>query len=233
VERLAGGSINAWGPVTIAPATAHDVFEQAVTALAAIHGVDWTRRLPGWSAPRTLDQEIDAWTPILVKGQNPAWTDRAMRLHDLLSRHRPDEPEPGIVHGDFYSNNWVTAGNRLLGVVDWESASVGPPLLDLGWLMMMYDPQSWAPARQAVMDWSPEPGRIAETYAAATAREPEDLGWYRALAAWRLASITALNVRLHRSGQRHDALWDEIADSFEPMVDRGLELVLSREAATL
>jgi aminoglycoside phosphotransferase (APT) family kinase protein len=233
VERLRGTSVNAWEAVTIAPATARDLFDQAVAALAAIHRIDWKRRLPGWSAARTLEEEIQAWAPILAKGQNAAWTARATQLYDLLLQHRPAEPQPAIVHGDFYSNNWVCAGNRLLGIVDWEIASIGPPLLDLGWLMMMYDQQSWAPARQAVMDWSPEPARIADTYARVTAREPADLGWYRALAAWRLASITALNVRLHRSGKRTDPLWDEMAESFEPMVDRGLELVLSREAATL
>jgi aminoglycoside phosphotransferase (APT) family kinase protein len=233
VERLPGSSVNAWGPENIGPSTVEALFDQAISALAAIHRIDWRRRLPKWSSPRSLSEEVQAWAPVLDKGKNPEWTERALVLRDLLLRRLPPQPQPAVVHGDFYSNNWVCAGDRLLGIVDWEISAVGPPLLDLGWLIMMNDPESWGPTRRAWMDWSPAPIEIATAYAEASGRTPEDLGWYRALAAWRLASITALNVRLHRTGRRPDPVWEQIAESFDPMINRGCELLLSQQAAAL
>jgi aminoglycoside phosphotransferase (APT) family kinase protein len=227
VERLAGGSINSWEPSDVDRGTVARVFEQAVSALVAVHRIDWRTALPRWSVPRSLEDEIRAWAPILHKGKNPEWSDSAMTLHDALLRRRPTEPEPSILHGDFYSNNWVCDGDQLLGVVDWEIAGIGAPLLDLGWLMMVYDRPSWGDGRRALMTWAPDPGWIAEAYAEGCGGRAVDLDWYRALAAWRFASITALNVRLHRTGRRHDPMWEEMAESFEPMVRRGCELLLA------
>ena len=221
VERLPGSSVSAWEPLPGSAADAGKVFAEAIAALAAIHRINWRETLPGWSAPRLLEEEIRAWEPILRKGRNDAWTAVGLELQEALLRTRPAEPEPAVIHGDFYSNNWVCEGSRLLGVVDWEIAAVGPPLLDVGWLMMMYDPACWGPTRRAWMTWGPSPSEIAEGYAAAIGQPLVDVSWYQALACWRFGAITALNVHLHRSGKRPDATWDLIGEAFERLIYRG------------
>ncbi len=228
VERLPGASVSAWEPLSGSAADARKVFEEAVVALAAIHRIDWRDRLAGWSVPRSLQAEIRAWEPILRKGRNEAWTALGLELQESLLRTRPAEPDPAVIHGDFYSNNWVCDGARLLGVVDWEIAAVGPPLLDVGWLMMMYDPACWGPTRRAWMTWAPGPTEIAESYAAAIGHPIVDVAWYQALACWRFGAITALNVHLHRSGKRPDATWDLIGEGFEALVERGHALARTR-----
>lgn len=222
VERLPGGSLNCWEPQSPDPSAVTAVFEQAIGALAQIHRIDWRRRLPGWATPRPLIEEVEAWAPILFKGRNDAWTRRALTLRDALVRTVPPQQGHSVVHGDFYSNNWVSDSAVLSGVVDWEIATVGPPLLDLAWLMMIYDPQCWGITRRAWMTWSPDPGDLAEAYARVSGRDLTDLAWYRGLAAWRFAAITALNVRLHREGRRPDATWELMADAFSPLVSSGL-----------
>jgi aminoglycoside phosphotransferase (APT) family kinase protein len=231
VECLAGGSLSCWEPLDADPCSVRPVFDQAVSALATLQTIDWRTQLPGWSEPRTLEAEVRAWQLVLVKGQNSDWTERAMVLHDLLLQRIPAEPDAVVVHGDFYSNNWVCDGDRLLGIVDWELAAVGPPLLDLAWLMMIYDPTCWGPTRHALMGWSPDPAEIASAYAAASGRSLANLTWYRALVSWRFACITALNVRLHRTGRRPDETWELIAEAFDPLVSRGCEFLLSVEAS--
>ncbi len=230
VEWLSGTSVSAWEPLPGSAADAGKVFAEAVTALAAVHRIDWRRALVGWGVPRPLDEEICAWEPILRKGRNEAWTALGLGLKEALLRTRPAEPEPSVIHGDFYSNNWVCDGARLLGVVDWEIAAIGPPLLDVGWLLMMYDPACWGPSRRAWMTWGPSPMEIGESYAAAARRPVADLSWYQALACWRFAAITALNVHLHRSGKRPDATWDLIGEAFEFLIERGHELSDPRDA---
>lgn len=228
VERLPGRSIDRWDaelPDAVDGDALHRVFEQAVHALVAIHDVAWETRLHGWGEPRSLTGEIEAWKPTLLKGENPDWTESALTLRGLLLSTLPAEPRPGLIHGDFYSNNWVVEAARLRAVVDWEIAAIGPSLVDLGWLCMMHDRQSWGPAMSAVLDLAPEPDEIQAMYETVARRTVSDLSWYRALAAWRLGAIIALNVRLHRTGRRPDPTWEHLAAAFPHLIGRACRLL--------
>jgi aminoglycoside phosphotransferase (APT) family kinase protein len=77
------------------------------------------------------------------------------------------------------------------------------------------------------MGWAPPAGDIVAAYEAAAGRPVEHPGWYRGLAAWRMAAITAMNHRLHAEGRRVDPTWDLIAESFESLVSEGEHGVLS------
>ena len=58
---------------------------------------------------------------------------------DWLREHKPSRYEPGIIHGDYQFANVMFAHGapaRLAAIVDWEMATVGDPLLDLGWVIM-------------------------------------------------------------------------------------------------
>jgi aminoglycoside phosphotransferase (APT) family kinase protein len=225
VERLAGTSIDCWEPVSMDSLSVRRVFRQAIEALVTIHQLPWRAQLAGWSVPRSLGVEIAAWEPVLAKGENPDWVKQGLELRDLLLTRRPGEPEPGLFHGDFYSNNWVCTGEQLLAVVDWETASLGASLLDVGWLCMMYDRESWGPTRQAFMTWSPPPDEIVAMYEGASGQAVADVNWYRALAAWRMSCTTALFYRLHVTGRRPDPTWELFAEAFSPMVERGRRLL--------
>lgn len=225
VERLSGTSLECWEPAHPDAAAVTGIFTDATQALVAIHRVPWRSSLPGWGQPRNLREEIDFWLPVLAKGASQNWIDRCHRLRADLLERMPPEPEPALVHGDFYSNNWVCAGDRLLAVVDWEIASIGPPLLDVAWLCMIYDPSGWGPIRRPWMTWAPSPEQIAADYEHAVGRPVEHLGWYRGLAAWRFGAIIALNYRLHVEGRRFDPTWDLLEDSFDAILHRGEQLL--------
>lgn len=130
-----------------------------------------------------------------------------------------------IVHGDFYSNNWLFADGSLTAVLDWEIASIGSPGLDIGWICMMYDPKSWSPARHQWSQWSPEPDFLVDAYLAAGGPAVPDLDWFRALAGFRLSCITAMGLRLHRTGRRPDPAWEVLGDAAPYMMNRAEELL--------
>jgi aminoglycoside phosphotransferase (APT) family kinase protein len=233
MKRLPGNSLNPWAPSTLKPSDVQIVFDQAVSALAAIHRIDWRRLLTDWSTPRSLTDEVRGWVPMLLRGRDDARTAIAMKLHDLLLDRMPDQqPRPTVVHRDFYSDNWVHAEGRLLGVVDWELAGIGAPLGDLAWMMNFQDTQCWGPSGPHLITCGPSPSELAEAYEAASGRLLTDLSWYRALAIWRLVAGSALMVRLHRSGRRVDPAWAMLDEAFDRLVDRGCEFLLS-DAATL
>jgi aminoglycoside phosphotransferase (APT) family kinase protein len=233
VERLPGRSINVFDPdgafFDLSPTGVERVFRQAVDALVAIHQLDWRSELAEWDRPRSLEDEIAAWEPILAKGDDPEWIAAGLELRDALLETRPEEPAPGLIHGDFYTNNWVVdADGRLRAVVDWEISAIGPSLLDLGWLCMMYDPQSWGPEQREQLAWGPSVDEIIAMYEKSAGHPVADVNWYRALAGWRLGAITSLNVRLHRSGRRPDPVWEFMAESYPFRIGRALELARSR-----
>lgn len=201
------------------------LFFEAMQALMQIHSIDGMRTLQGWSEPRSLVMEIDHWVGVLRKSTNQTWIRDGMELHRLLHAAAPRQWVSGIVHGDFYSNNWLFDEGRLTGVVDWESTTLGPILLDLGWVSMMYDVEGWGPLRRTLMGWHPEPDELIAAYAKSSSIDLSDINWYRALAGYRLACNTAYYFEMHQSGKRHNPAWDVLGESFPFMLARARALL--------
>jgi aminoglycoside phosphotransferase (APT) family kinase protein len=187
--------------------------------------VPWQEHLAGWSPARSLREEIQLWEPLFGRALDPLWADRGTELKGRLLDSAPPEPAPGLLHGDFYSNNVMFDGGKLQAVVDWEISGIGPPLLDLGWLCMWYDRDSWGPTRRAAMGWAPEPAALVALYEQASGRPADNLDWYQAVAGYRFAAITALNLRLHRTGRRPDPAWEVFGESFPHLIDRAHQLL--------
>lgn len=226
VDRVAGATLGDVFSEAGAPPPAADpreLFGQAIDALAAIHATDWHDALRGWDEPLTLAAEIDRWDVLLPRAGDPAWVHAGLEVRDLLHASAPAEPRPGIVHGDFYVNNWMFDGPRLAAVLDWESAFLGPQLLDVGWVCMMFDPASWEPSGRPDLRWTPPVEFLVERYGAPEA----EVRWHRALAGYRMAALTAHYLRLHRSGRRPDDVWERIAESVPSMLARAGELARS------
>jgi aminoglycoside phosphotransferase (APT) family kinase protein len=223
VARVEGATLGDVFSVGGAPPPEADpraLFGQAIDALRAVHATAWHPALRDWDEPLSLAEEVDRWEVLLRRADDPAWLRDGLRVRDLLHASAPDEPLPGVVHGDFYSNNWMFDGARLTAVLDWESAFLGPRLLDLGWTCMMIDPPGWASERRPDLGWTPPVEDLVERYGAPHA----DVRWYRALAGYRMAALTAHYLRLHRSGRRPDDVWELIGESVPPMLARAAEL---------
>lgn len=205
-------------------ANATEIFFDAVDRLTQIHAIKAAKLLADWSVPRPISAEIEHWIGVLHKSSDEAWISSGMTLAEALRAKAPDNVSVGLVHGDYYSNNWLSDGSRLTGIVDWEGTSLGPSLLDLGWLCMIYDPESWVEDRGG-LDWAPPPDAMIERYAERSGSDVSQMNWYRALAAYRLASLTAYYFELHRTGKRPNPAWNVFARSFIRMVDRAQELL--------
>ena len=226
VERLPGStSIVRTGDPAYAGVDPALLFGQAIDALAHIHRLDWLRSLAGWEAARPLDEEIAFWEPILAKAAEPEWIAMGEETRDLLLAHRPVDPPIGVFHGDFQTSNLLFDNNRLVAVLDWEISGIGAQLLDLGWLIMMNDAESWHDGDQLV--GVPPFEFFVDRYAAASGRSLslEDVAFYRALSGYRFGAISGLNVMLHRTGKRPDVEWERIALSVPSLFGRASALL--------
>lgn len=99
--------------------------------LGSIHSID----------PAGLGIELASYTPAqLVEATWQQYRDfhSPQPMLDFTARwlleNLPPATEPALVHGDFRNGNLMVAEDRgVIGVLDWELASIGDPVRDLGW----------------------------------------------------------------------------------------------------
>jgi aminoglycoside phosphotransferase (APT) family kinase protein len=51
-----------------------------------------------------------------------------------LEAHAPEAQATVLVHGDWKPGNWLIEGDDIVVVLDWETAHLGDPLEDVGWV---------------------------------------------------------------------------------------------------
>jgi aminoglycoside phosphotransferase (APT) family kinase protein len=116
------------------------------------------------------------------------------RVASWLETHRPPDSPPGILHGDYHIANVMFRydGPALAAIVDWELATVGDPLLDLGALVASWpDEEGRTPLGRAsgVMAGLPSAREIVDHYGARSSRSLDAFDWYVVLACYRLGII--------------------------------------------
>lgn len=111
-----------------------------------------------------------------------------------LEAHRPNDSQPGILHGDYHIANVMFSydGPELAAIIDWELATVGDPLLDLGALVASWpDDEGKSPLGNTtgVMDGLPSAREMIARYAAHSERSLDAIDFYVVLACYRLGII--------------------------------------------
>jgi aminoglycoside phosphotransferase (APT) family kinase protein len=116
-------------------------------------------------------------------------------LTDWLDANRPPMSPAGILHGDYSPFNLMVAPDppaRLAAIVDWDTGTIGDPLLDIGHLLARWVEPGEAPVitEQAggVAGYPPRM-KMAARYAELTGRDLTALPYYEALALFKLAVI--------------------------------------------
>lgn len=219
VLRLGEGE---WA-AALAPETKYNLGRQAMTALAAIHRVD-PARASYLGEPVPFADDVERWDRFVPRAADPQQMQLVPQARERLLQTLPQGAPVGIFHGDFQTANlFCSFAGELLAVIDWELVGIGATLNDLGWICTFSDPRAWANDTKRPMFLDPD--TLIGFYAAAWGAPLPDLNWYRALAAYKFAIISGLNLGLHRRGKRDDPSWEITALSIEPLLRRTLELL--------
>ena len=124
------------------PAHRAAVYEDLARVLAALHRVDWRAvGLEGFGRPEGyMQRQVALWTR-----QWEAARMEDMPAMDLLAKWLPehlppDDPPSCIAHGDYRLGNVLLHPTepRVVAVLDWELATIGNPLADLGYFCVTY-----------------------------------------------------------------------------------------------
>lgn len=169
--------------------------EELIRGLAAVHAVDLEAVGLADLGKREdyVARQLRTWLRAFG-----AMTDRDIPLiaevHDTLAARIPPQREATLVHGDFRLDNCLVSDQGdVNAVLDWEIATLGDPLADLGVFLAYWSEPSDAflPLGDAatIADGFADRTELADLYASLTGRDVADVGYYLAFASWRLACI--------------------------------------------
>jgi aminoglycoside phosphotransferase (APT) family kinase protein len=208
----------------LAPERRRDLARQAMTALAGIHRVD-PARVAYLGDPVPFAEDVIRWDRFYERSADPERLALVPRLRERLLASLPENAPVGLFHGDFqWSNLFCSLDGTLLAVVDWELTGIGATLNDVGWIATFSDPPAWSEG-YLPSDVMPTAEEMVAMYEEAWGAPLPDIRWYRALAAYKFAIITGLNLSLHRRGKRTDPLWETTKLSMSTLTERALELL--------
>jgi aminoglycoside phosphotransferase (APT) family kinase protein len=119
-------------------------------------------------------------------------------LDDLsrrLSAAAPEQQELTLVHGDFHLRNVITSHRtgEVIAVLDWELATLGDPLADMGSLLGYWPRSGEADIGgdfvATALDGFPDRDELARVYLQQTGRDAATLRYWHALGLWKTAII--------------------------------------------
>lgn len=193
-----------------------------VEVLRAIHAVDIDAVGLGDAARRTgyLERQVSRWSDQWHRAK-----EQDDPVIDELARHLtasiPTSPATTVVHGDYRLGNVMIGDDdptQIVGVFDWEMATLGDPLADVGYTLLYWGTVDRPPIHpsQAIVD---RPGFLTAAEVAAAYGAEADLDFYVALAAFKLAIIGEGNrARARRLGQ-------DVPDVRNPLPEWALDLI--------
>ncbi|MEV5694501.1 phosphotransferase family protein [Micromonospora globbae] len=202
--------------------------------LAALHRVDPAAvGLADFGRPEGyLERQVRRWAGQLDRSRSRPLPG-ADELRDRLAATVPASANAGrIVHGDYRLDNLLATVDPVAvrAVLDWEMATLGDPLADLGLLLTYWDVlggSETAEGNPVADGLGPRAGfptgaELIERYADRSGVDVGPLHWHVALGCFKLAVICEGIHYRHTLGQTLGAGFDRIGDMVAPLIAYGL-----------
>ena len=216
MERVSGVILRPTMPAAMhpEPPLMREISESLVDALVELHAVDLeAAQLTDFGRPEGyVGRQISGWTRRWQK----AMTDEVAAMDAAaawLAQNQPPQTGVTLIHNDFKYDNFVLDSadwRNIIAVLDWEMATVGDPLMDLG-TSLGYWIESADPPLIQMLNLSPTtlPGNltrqeVVERYAAKSGRNVDNIVFYYAYGAFKLGVIVQQIYRRWKLGHTKD-----------------------------
>lgn len=172
--------------------------ETLIDTLADLHAVDWRAAgLADLGRPEGFNARHRARMAQLVADAEGNPPPHFAEIDTWLQANVPPESGATIVHNDYRIGNVVLSAQHpgeIEAVLDWELATLGDPLFDLGYfLASVPEGMPHNPTQQLGLamleDGFPSRHELAQRYATRTGASLDNLDWYTTLALWKLAVL--------------------------------------------
>ncbi|MEU7811666.1 phosphotransferase family protein [Pseudonocardia sp. NPDC049154] len=177
-----------------------------VDALVDLAAVDWRARgLDGLGKPAGfLERQVCRWLGQLEQYRSRELPELGF-LTEWLEANRPENGPIGLMHGDYSPFNVMVAPEppgRLAAVIDWDTGTIGDPLLDIGHLLARWTDPGEQPVITAggpPVDYGVTRAELSARYTERSGLDTSALPYYAALALFKLAVI--LEGTYHREAR--------------------------------
>ncbi|MEA2141948.1 MAG: hypothetical protein QOI64_378 [Solirubrobacteraceae bacterium] len=208
--------------------------EEFVDALVELHAVDWrSTDLAAFGKPTGyLERQVRRFAQLWVHNCTrdvPAFDG----VTDWLRRNLPETPVTTVVHGDYRLGNVMFAPSappRLEAVFDWEMATIGDPLADVGYMSALWAEDGDPPLAMLELSRTTRlPGFLTRAglvarYEEQARRPVTDLRWYQVLALWKSAVFMEGNYKRSLDGTSDDPFHRAFGAGVVELVDRARAL---------
>ncbi|VFQ44019.1 phosphotransferase family protein [Desulfoluna butyratoxydans] len=243
MERMEGIILRKDLPAGLAytPAQAKGLCERVLDVQVALHGIDVEEAgLDFLGKPEGyVRRQVEGWS----RRYRNARTDDAPDFEavmEWLADHMPeDTPQPTIVHNDYKLDNIVLSEvdpMAIIGVLDWEMATYGDPLMDLGNSLAYWvekdDPEEMQMIRlmPTNMDGALSRSEMVARYGRLTGRDVSRFDYYHCFGLFRLAVIAQQIYQRYHKGLTRDKRFAMLIFAVQILERAALSYVLNRKS---
>ena len=232
MERIEGEVITSSLPAALGiPAQRSRVADELVDALVELHAVEWRSiGLEGFGKPTGyLERQLRRFTGLWEHNRTRELAE-VEQVAAWLAANIPQSPAATIVHGDYRLGNTIYASRapaRLNAILDWEMATIGDPLADLGYMLTHWVQAGDHTARFQLQTVTALPGfptrhELIARYEQRSGRSMQALDWYVTLAVWKAAVFMEGNYKRASHGTTDDPYLKTFSEGVVELAERAL-----------
>ena len=207
-------------------------FDAMNATIAQLHAIDPAAvGLADYGKPAAfVERQVAGWSKQYLGDSAAGRLPQMDALVEWLARHMPpDRGETRVVHGDFRCDNMIFAPSapRIAAVLDWELSTIGDPVADFVYHLLMYRMPAGLFTGLGGLDLValgiPSEADYVAAYCRRTGRETlPDVDYLTVFVMFRLAAIIhGIKGRLAR-GNASSAHAAAMVDQLEPLADLAL-----------
>jgi aminoglycoside phosphotransferase (APT) family kinase protein len=232
MERIEGSIFRRDVPESLTSDDIAAMAESLVSGLVQLHSVDSSVLSEFNKGPGYVSRQVEGWS----KRFRDARTDDVLdgeRVMAWLDQMKPDDVATCIIHGDWRIDNLVfdLQERKIVGVLDWELATVGDPLMDLGsalayWVDRDDDDEFAALRRQpSHLPGMPTRAEFIARYMALSGRDSVDFTFYEVFGLFRLTVIIQQIWGRFRAGETSNPAFQGFGMAVNILLSRAERLI--------
>jgi aminoglycoside phosphotransferase (APT) family kinase protein len=227
MDRVVGDIFRRDIPESVTAADVSVMADSLINGLVKLHAVDATILVELNKGEGYVQRQVEGWS----KRYRNALTDdvpNGEKVMAWLDANQPADVDSCVIHGDWRIDNVVfdLQQARIVGVLDWELATVGDPLMDLGSALAYWvdrdDEPAFASLRRQPSHLPGMPTReeFVARYLQLSGRACADFTFYEVFGLFRLAVIIQQIWARYRAGQTTNPAFAGFGDAVNTLINR-------------
>ena len=227
MDRVVGDIFRRDIPESVTAADVSVMADSLINGLVQLHAVDATILSELNKGAGYVQRQVEGWS----KRYRNALTDdvpNGEKVMAWLDAHQPADVDSCVIHGDWRIDNVVFDLHqaRIVGVLDWELATVGDPLMDLGSALAYWvdrdDELAFASLRRqpSHLPGMPTREQFVARYLQLSGRSCADFTFYEVFGLFRLAVIIQQIWARYRAGQTTNPAFAGFGDAVNTLIKR-------------